>query len=64
MIKSNEKKMSDITDLLDEQQSGNEQILSANFVDYIRSNSFENEEQETYNWQSEMNRLKYGRIFR
>lgn len=61
---SNEKKMSDIIDLLDEQQSENKEILSTNFVDYLRSHSFENEEQETFHWQNEVNHLKYGRIFR
>jgi hypothetical protein len=60
MIKLNQKKMSDITDLLDEKEFENEEFLSMNFVDYLHTHCFENNE-ENYDWQIEENYLKYGK---
>jgi len=54
--------MSDITDLFDAKEFGNEEFLSMNFVDYLRAN--EEEYYEQSHWEIEENYLKYGKIFR
>lgn len=60
--------MSDITDflsssLLDDDEE-NDPSLSTNMIDYLRSHSFAHETtlNEHYQWQSEENYLRYGRM--
>jgi len=65
-MKSNNKKMSDITDLLDSTEfndkQGNLEFLSTNAMDYLRSHSLQNDQDnyEKSQWETEENYLKYG----
>jgi len=58
--------MSDITDLLDSTEfndkQGNNEFISTNVMDYLRTHSLQNEQDnyEKYQWEGEENYLKYG----
>jgi hypothetical protein len=66
-IKSNDKKMSDITDLLDSTEfhdkEYNPELISVNITDYLRINSLQNDQDnyEKSQWETEEDYLKYGR---
>lgn len=69
-LETDEKKMSDITDLLSSSLLDDEDdidpSLSTNMIDYLRSHSFTHETtlNDHYQWQSEENYLRYGTQYR
>ena len=58
-MKYSEKKMSDICDYLDSKEFVDEQSISSNFVDYVRTHRLENESKSS--WQTDDLYLKYGK---
>ncbi|CAF0951099.1 unnamed protein product [Adineta steineri] len=65
-IESNNKKMSDIIDLLNstdfDDKQDNPELISTDIINSIRTHNLENDQDnyETYQWESEENYLKYG----
>ncbi|CAF2385868.1 unnamed protein product [Rotaria sp. Silwood2] len=68
MMISNNKKMSDITDLLDSTEFNDKQenvdLISTNVLDYLRTHNLQNDQNnyEKYQRETEENYLKYGKI--
>jgi len=65
-MKLNNKKMSDITDLLDSTEfndkQANHEFISTNVVDYLHTHNLQNDQDnyEKYQWETEENYLKHG----
>ncbi|CAF0921255.1 unnamed protein product [Rotaria sp. Silwood1] len=63
---SDNKKMSDITDLLDSTEFNDKQenvdLISTNVLDYLRTHNLQNDQDtyEKHQWETEENYLKYG----